>query len=194
MSAKHAGESDQALIARVVANDDRAAFRSLVDRHQGAVRNVLRRLARTDSGVADDLAQATFLRAYLTLEQFRGGSELRTWLYRIACNEYFQYRRSARHRREVSLDDPDQVMQSSEDVTSHDEQSVRTIDVERAMQTLNDAEREAIVICYYADLSHVEAAEMLQCPLGTLKSNISRGKVKLQQALAAWAPARMEAR
>ncbi len=187
-------DSDHALIERVVSNDDRVAFRVLVDRHQGAVRSVLRRLARADSGLADDLAQATFLKAYLTLDQFRGNSELRTWLYRIACNEYFQYRRSARQRHEVSLDDSDELLRSSDDANGHEEQSARTIDVERAMQTLSAAEREAIVICYYADMSHADAAEMLQCPLGTLKSNISRGKVKLHQALSAWAPAKLEVR
>ena len=193
MSAEPGFETDQALIERVVERDDRVAFRILVDRHQGAVRSVLRRLARADSGLADDLAQATFLRAYLSLEQFRGGSQLRTWLYRIACNEYFQYRRSARHRLEVSLDDPDQLANSLDVTTSHEEQSTRSIDVERALRTLSDAEREAIVMCFYADLSHADAADLLQCPLGTLKSNISRGKIKLHQALAAWAPKKLEA-
>lgn len=186
-------ETDQALIERVVGNDDRVAFRILVDRHQGAVRSVLRRLARADSGLADDLAQATFIKAYITLEQFRSDSQLRTWLYRIACNEYFEYRRSARTRHEVSLDDFDQVAHSSRAIASHEEQSARSIDVERALGTLSDAEREAIVMCFYADLSHAAAADMLQCPLGTLKSNVSRGKVKLSQALAAWAPKKMEA-
>jgi RNA polymerase sigma factor (sigma-70 family) len=193
MTAERGVQTDQALIERVVRYDDRIAFRILVERHQGAVRSVLRRLARADSGLADDLAQATFLKAYITLEQFRGGAELRTWLYRIACNEYFQYRRSARQRHEVSLDDPDQLAGTPHAISGHEEQSAMSIDIERALGRLSDAEREAIVMCYYADMSHVDAADLLQCPLGTLKSNISRGKVKLHQALAAWAPRKMEA-
>ena len=193
MSAARGSDSDQVLIERVVSSDDRVAFRMLVDRHQSAVRSVLRRLARADHGLADDLAQATFMRAYMTLEQYQGAAELRTWLYRIACNEYFQHRRSARHRHEVSLEDVEQVTASAQTAADSDEHSARSIDVERALQTLSSAECEAIVLCFYADLSHADAAHMLQCPLGTLKSNISRGKVKLHQALAAWAPRKMEA-
>ncbi len=178
-------QDDATLIERVVSADDRVAFRILVDRHQGAVRAVLKRLSRSDEATAFDLAQATFLRAYLTLDQFRGGAQLRTWLYRIACNEYFQYRRLVRHQREVSVEDEGFEMQASEATDA--EQRDRALDVERALATLNSAEQEAIVLCFYASLSHQEAADALSCPVGTLKSNIARGKVKLQQALAAWA-------
>jgi RNA polymerase sigma-70 factor (ECF subfamily) len=191
-SAHAALESDRALISRVVANDDRGAFRLLVERHHGAIRSVLRRLARGDHALADDLAQSTMMRAYLTLENFEGKAELRTWLYRIACNEFFQYRRSRRGKETVSIDDaPANHLEaaSSPDVSTH---AAMSIDLEHAMRDLSEAEREAIVLCYYADLSHQEASDLLGCALGTLKSNIARGKVKLHQALLAWAPKNSE--
>jgi len=62
------------------------------------------------------------------------------------------------------------------------------IDLERAMATLSDAERAAIVQCYHNDLSHEEAAYVLGCPVGTVKTHVLRGKQKLARALAAWAP------
>ncbi len=62
------------------------------------------------------------------------------------------------------------------------------IDLERAMALLSDAERAAIVQCYHNDLSHEEAAYVLGCPVGTVKTHVLRGKRKLARALAAWAP------
>jgi RNA polymerase sigma factor (sigma-70 family) len=63
------------------------------------------------------------------------------------------------------------------------------IDLERALARLSDAERAAIVQCYHNDLSHEEAAYVLGCPVGTVKTHVLRGKQKLKIALAAWAPA-----
>jgi len=62
------------------------------------------------------------------------------------------------------------------------------IDLERAMATLSDAERAAIVQCYHNDLSHEEAAYVLGCPVGTVKTHVLRGKQKLKRVLAAWNP------
>ena len=62
------------------------------------------------------------------------------------------------------------------------------MDLERAMAALSDGERAAIVQCYHNDLSHEEAAYVLGCPVGTVKTHILRGKQKLKLALAAWAP------
>jgi RNA polymerase sigma-70 factor (ECF subfamily) len=63
------------------------------------------------------------------------------------------------------------------------------IDMERALANLSEGERAAIVQCYHNDLSHEEAAYVLGCPVGTVKTHILRGKQKLRVALAAWAPA-----
>jgi RNA polymerase sigma-70 factor (ECF subfamily) len=62
------------------------------------------------------------------------------------------------------------------------------VDMERAMAALSDAERAAIVQCYHNDLSHEEAARVLDCPVGTVKTHILRAKQKLKSRLAAWAP------
>ena len=62
------------------------------------------------------------------------------------------------------------------------------IDMERALATLSDAERAAIVQCYHNDLSHEEAAYVLGCPVGTVKTHVLRGKQKLKRVLAAWNP------
>jgi RNA polymerase sigma-70 factor (ECF subfamily) len=63
------------------------------------------------------------------------------------------------------------------------------IDMERAMAKLTEAERAAIIQCYHNDLSHEEAALVLGCPVGTVKTHVLRAKQKLKTALGAWAPA-----
>ena len=97
------GPPDSALVARVLAGDDRHAFAALVRRHQGPVRALLRRLCKGDDAFADDLAQETFLQAHRKLEQFRGDARFSTWIYRIAYNSFLMAIRS-RHEEE-SLDD-----------------------------------------------------------------------------------------
>jgi RNA polymerase sigma factor (sigma-70 family) len=181
---------DEALVERAVTAGDRRAFAELVHRHQGAIRAVLRRLARGDSALADDLAQSTFLRAYLTLDQFRGDARLRTWLYRIACNEFFMHRRRERGTREASDFTPAGEDYDQASAVAPPEGLV--IDVADALNRLPRVEREAIIVCYYADMSHSEAAQLLGCPLGTVKTHVLRGRARLRTLLSAWAPTKLE--
>lgn len=171
---------DADLILAVLERDDRRAFAELVRRHQSLVRTVLRRLTRGDTALADDLAQETFVLAWRNLRHFRFEARFSTWLYRIAFNAW---QSEARKKREVLLDDPDDappLVDTAEDVPD----AASRIDLERAMATLSDGERAAIGACYYADLSHEEAAQALGIPLGTVKTHILRAKAKLRARLA----------
>ena len=183
--------SDAALIARVVVSDDRHAFSELVRRHQSAVRATLRKLTGGNVALADDLAQETFLLAYRNLKSFRQEARLSTWLYRIAYNAFLA---DARRIREVQLpEDADADDYSSGETAatgSVARDAALAIDLERAMSNLSDAERAAIVQCYHNDLTHEEAAVVLGCPVGTVKTHILRAKEKLKARLGAWAPAR----
>ncbi len=185
--------TDAALIARVVVHDDRHAFSELVRRHQSAVRATLRRLTAGNHALADDLAQDTFMLAYRNLKSFRQEAQFPTWLYRIATNAFLA---DARKRKEELLGDRDANL-ADDDVDAADPQAhggdhargaALKLDLERAMAILSDAERAAIVQCYHNDLSHEEAAYVLDCPVGTVKTHILRAKQKLKSRLAAWAP------
>ena len=176
-----ADASDAELIVAVLQGDDRRAFARLVERHQSKVRTVLRRLTKGDAALADDLAQETFVLAWRNLASFRFEARFSTWIYRIAFNAW---QSEARKRREVLLDvDSDAPPPGSE---SFDEMPdiVSRMDLERAMSALSDGERAAISACYYADLSHEEAAEALGIPLGTVKTHVMRAKAKLKARLA----------
>ncbi len=181
--------SDAQLIARAVVQDDRHAFGELVRRHQSAVRGSLRRLTGGNIAHADDLAQETFLLAYRNLKSFRQEARFSTWLYRIAYNAFLA---DARKLRELPLpeDFDGDALPAPEaaPAASMSHRAALTIDLERAMLALSDAERAAIVQCYHNDLSHEEAALVLGCPVGTVKTHILRAKQKLKTRLGAWSP------
>ena len=186
--------SDASLIARVVVQDDRHAFSELVRRHQSAVRATLRRLTAGNHALADDLAQDTFMLAYRNLKSFRQEARFSTWLFRIATNAFLA---DARKRKEELLGDRDADIASDDEsddpgsgdgAPDHARGAALRLDMERALAVLSDGERAAIVQCYHNDLSHEEAAYVLDCPVGTVKTHILRAKIKLKSQLAAWAP------
>jgi RNA polymerase sigma-70 factor (ECF subfamily) len=183
---------DAQLIARCVVGDDRHAFAELVRRHQSAVRACLRKLTAGQHALADDLAQETFILAWRNLKSFRQEARFSTWLYRIATNCWLA---QARKRQEELLGDRDDDVRDDDEAdvphsieADHAARTTMKIDLERAMATLSDGERAAIVQCYHNDLSHEEAAYVLGCPVGTVKTHVLRGKAKLKRALAAWEP------
>jgi RNA polymerase sigma-70 factor (ECF subfamily) len=186
--------TDAELIARVVVQDDRHAFSELVRRHQSAVRATLRRLTAGNLALADDLSQDTFMLAYRNLKSFRQEAKFPTWLYRIATNAFLA---DARKRKEELLGDRDADLADDDEGDApptdgaggdHARGASLRLDMERALAILSDGERAAIVQCYHNDLSHEEAAYVLDCPVGTVKTHILRAKQKLKSRLAAWAP------
>jgi RNA polymerase sigma-70 factor (ECF subfamily) len=170
-----AGVDDVELVARVLADDDRGAFAALVNRHQGAVRGLLRRLCAGDGAAADDLAQETFVRAYRGLRRFRGGARLSTWLHRIAYNVFLSHagRRPPPAEDAVPLPAP-------ADTTLRP-------DLERALSALRPVEAAALTLSYVELFTHEEIAEVLSCPVGTVKTHIARGKERMRTLLGDWA-------
>lgn len=187
--------SDAQLIARALVAEDRHAFSELVKRHQSSVRACLRKLTAGNHALADDLAQETFVLAWRNLKSFRQEARFSTWLYRIATNCWLA---DARKRKETLLGDrADDVAGDEDDDTmphlddshgDHARGSALRMDLERAMATLPDAERAALVQCYHNDLTHEEAAYVLGCPVGTVKTHVLRGKQRLKALLSAYAP------
>jgi RNA polymerase sigma factor (sigma-70 family) len=174
--------TDADLVARVLVDADQHVFGELVRRHQSAVRGLLRQLTRTDVALADDLAQQTFLRAYKNIRSFRGEARFSTWLYRIAYN---CFREDARRRKELVGIDEEQLQ------TQHDPQVANPAlrhDLMRALNLLPLNERAAVLLCCQNGLSHDEAARVLDIPLGTVKTNVLRGREKLKRMLADWGP------
>lgn len=172
--------TDADLVARVLLEDDHHAFSELVRRHQSAVRGLLRQLTRTDASLADDLAQETFLKAFKNIRSFRGEAKFSTWLYRIAYNTF---REDARKRKELVGIDETQL-EAEQDPQTVDP-ALRQ-DLMQALRLLPLHERSAVLLCCQNGLSHDEASRVLDIPLGTVKTNVLRGREKLKKTLADW--------
>lgn len=174
--------TDAQLVSRTLVDDDHHAFAELVRNHQSTVRGLLRQLTSNDISLADDLAQETFLRAYKNLRSFRGEARFSTWVYRIAYN---CFREHARKRKELVGIDEEQLERE------HDPQTIDPglrHDLMHALSLLPLHERTAVVLCCQNGLSHDEAARVLDIPLGTVKTNVLRGREKLKRTLAEWGP------
>ena len=170
---------DEELLARVVATRDPAAYEELLLRHQSDVRNWLRHLAR-DPSLADDLAQDTFIRAWEYLHTIRGSSSVKAWLMKVAYNIFLQSRR--KQGREQRLAD---AMRSADLATeSHISQGPDPDldDLPKMLSVLSDQERIAMVLCYAHGMSHGEITDVTGMPLGTVKSHIRRGKVRIRES------------
>ncbi len=169
-------EDDAALLAAVRDGSARA-FNTLVDRHQQAVRTFLRRL--TSHADADDIAQETFLAAWMRAGSFEGRGSVRSWLFAIAWRKAkgahrsrFRFRRRDAAYHEASAED-DARPTPAED----------RIALEQALAGLAIDQRAAVVLCLGLGLTHEEAAGALDLPLGTVKSHVLRGRERLRRVL-----------
>jgi len=170
--------TDTDLIARVLSREDHNAFGELVRRYQSPVRAFLTRMTRGDSHLADDLAQETFLKSWKKLSTYRGGARFSTWLFGIAINEL---RSATRAKTEIALGAGD--LPAKPEVVADPPDSSLRLDLTEALKHIGSDERAAILLCCQNGLSHEEAAQVLGCPLGTVKTNILRGKEKLKKYL-----------
>jgi RNA polymerase sigma-70 factor (ECF subfamily) len=141
-------------------------------------------LSGGDTALADDLAQESLLVAWRQLPQFRGEARFATWLYRIGYHQYLMHRRQDTPAATTRSLDALPVEESIDPLTQEHRDLTRDLQV--ALDELTAPERVAIVHCYFLDLSHDEAAQVLDIPLGTLKSHVQRGKEKLRHRMAAW--------
>jgi RNA polymerase sigma factor (sigma-70 family) len=166
--------SDPELIARVLVEQDHEAFGELVLRYQSPLRLWLRRLTKGDASLADDLSQEAFVRAYRSLSSYRASGSFQSWLFRIA---YRQYLNEIRRRSEPVGREADVADSESGTVLPPDG---RSMDLEAAMKQVTHEQRAALTLCYQNGLTHEEAAAVLGCPVGTVKTNILRGKETLR--------------
>lgn len=148
--------------------------------HQGKIRSYLVRLCK-NYDLADDIAQETFLTAFRKLQSYKGEGSFSGWLFRIAHNCFLQHIRKTKRRIEIT--DQYGTQQELQSV-QYDSISTEQMDLEQALAQLNSDETSTITLCHSYGFSHREVSDILSMPLGSVKSNISRGKNKLKELLA----------
>lgn len=171
---------DEALVERAGNGGDNAAFAELVRRHQGKVRGLLLRLTG-NSTLADDLAQEVFLRAYRGLVGFEGRSRFSTWIYRIAYNVFLNHR-----SRSKDLAALPQGFESNAAAPDNELSPTRfdmRSDLAAAITELPERYRVVVTLYYLEDVSYPEIAEILDLPLGTIKTHLHRAKKLLREHL-----------
>ncbi len=174
---------------------DALAYERLVAEYSGDVYALLYRLT-TDVEEARDLTQETFLRAFQSIDRFRGDSALKTWIDRIAINQARNRWRWWRRRKRdvtVSLDATDEHRDQplaatlpSENSPSPEEEKLareREGQLREALQGLRQSYREAVILRDVEGFSYEEIARALQISIGTVKSRISRGRLELRHQL-----------
>jgi len=178
----HGREDDVALVVRTLAGD-RAAFGALVDRYEEPVRRVARAVLH-DVHDADDAAQDTFLTALMKLDRYDQGRPFRPWLLRIATNIAIDRRRRRTLRRTGSLEPGFSTSDPGPDVAA--ERAVLQERLRAALQELPERYRIAIVLFDVEGFSHVEVAEILGVPVGTVRSAVFHARRHLRELLADW--------
>jgi RNA polymerase sigma-70 factor (ECF subfamily) len=160
---------------------DRNAFGELVFRYYPGVVRVVYHMCG-DTGLAEDMAQEAFLRAWLALPSFRPQSSLRNWLYRIAVNATLDVLR--RRKDELLEDQADRMIA---DQTAGPETSLiekeRVALLRQAMHSLPEAARSVLVLREYGSLSYQEIASVLDIPVGTVMSRLNYARNRLRDLL-----------
>ena len=182
--------SSEDLMARIAKGDD-DAFEILVNRHQASVLNLIYRFIG-DRTQAKDLAQEVFLRVWQAARGYEPKAKFTTWLYRITANlcfnelkssrrkKWFQFLRSDSDREIHGEEDFSDGSPSPEDVLLAKEQSHQ---ITKALQSLPDNQRMALVLKRYDDLSYAEIAQIIGCSVSAVESLLVRAKRTLQEKL-----------
>jgi RNA polymerase sigma-70 factor (ECF subfamily) len=183
-------EIDQQLVERVQ-RGDKQAFGLLVTKYQRKLGRLLSRMIR-DPAEVEDVAQEAFIKAYRALPNFRGESAFYTWLYRIGVNTAKNYLVSQGRRAptstEVEAEEAEQY-ESGELLRDNDtpERLMQTRQigetVNAAMDALPEDLRTAIVLREIEGLSYDEIAELMNCPIGTVRSRIFRAREAIAERL-----------
>lgn len=186
-------DTDAQLVARAQRGEQRA-YELLVIKYQRRIERLIGRMVR-DEGLVQDIAQESFIRAYRALPQFRGDSAFYTWLYRIAVNT--AKKALVDLKRDPVI--PESSMQLPDD---EDETSRRQIEpsdgetpdavlaskeialaVNAAIEALSEDLRQAITLREIEGLSYDEIADVMNCPIGTVRSRIFRAREAIAERL-----------
>jgi len=185
-------DSDAALVERAL-DKDLAAFEQLVTRYQNKIVAYSARMLN-DADEAEDIAQETFIKAYRSLDSFRGASSFSTWLYRIATNLCIDRvrQRKRRPQQAYSLDEPYDKEEGAggrelPDLNNEPSRNVETEELRQQVRTtvaeMPEKLRQVLVMCDIQGMPYEKIAQILDCPMGTVKSRLFHARADLARRL-----------
>jgi RNA polymerase sigma-70 factor (ECF subfamily) len=157
-------------------------------------RDILYNFALRTTGDKDDaldLLQETFMKAFRFWDKYEKGTNVRAWLFRIMKNSYInRYRKETREPAMVDYDDVENFYDSIRDETTDSNDLQKKIysnmlgdEVTQALQSLPEDFRTVVILCDIEGLTYDEIAEFLNCPIGTIRSRLHRGRKMLEEKL-----------
>lgn len=187
--------SDEELLLAYRSQADRESFEELVRRYEKELYGYLRHYLN-DAEMAEDVFQQTFLQIHLKCDQFEEGRRVRPWLYTVATNQAIDCQRRNKRHRMASLDrrtqrdfdgpegalveslggveaDPGEAMEATE----------RQVQLRRAVDALPEQTRQVVMLVYFQGLKYREAADILEIPVGTVKSRLHAAIEKLSETI-----------
>lgn len=186
-------ESDSYLVERAL-DGDIAGFEKLVTRYQNKIMGYVGRMTNGDREEAEDITQEAFIKAYRSLDSFRGQASFSTWLYKIATNLCIDRARTRKRRPQqaYSLDEPydkeddkggreiaDSRFEPSKGV---EREEMRAI-VRQTVAEMPEKQRQVLIMCDLQGMAYENIAEVLGIPLGTVKSRIFHARADLARRL-----------
>ncbi len=183
--------TDEEIVNTYLQTRNSQDFARLVNRYERELYTFLRRFL-ADVQQAEDVFQATFLSVHLRIDQFEPGRRFRPWLYAIASNKAIDYMRRNRRHQAASLDAKLSGGDSEDSMINHLPGVVQTPDekamsnetsarVRAAVQELNEPTQQLIQLAFYQGMKYSDIADVLQIPLGTVKSRVFTAIRKLNQ-------------
>jgi RNA polymerase sigma-70 factor (ECF subfamily) len=182
-------DSDQRLVARVQ-KGDRRAFDALVLKYQARISALVSRFVRDQDEVMD-VTQEAFIKAYRAIDSFRGEAQFYTWLYRIAANTAKNFLVS-KSRRPPDTDlwvgegepgDGSVELESIEEPEGLHARDELLLALNQGLEALPEDLRTALVLREFDGLSYEEIAEVMECPVGTVRSRIFRARDALEKII-----------
>jgi RNA polymerase sigma-70 factor (ECF subfamily) len=185
------GLSDEVLVARYQESRAPADFEQLVKRYERELYTFLRRFLG-NAQHAEDVFQGTFLSVHLRIDQFEPGKRFRPWLYAIASNKAIDFMRRNKRHQLSSLDQASKSGESDESMVQRlasqgigpDEHAVLNetgARVRAAVRELNPSTQHLIQLAFYQGLKYADIAEILNIPIGTVKSRVFTAVRKLNE-------------
>lgn len=167
---------DERLVLLVQATADSSAYTELVKRHQDALLAFLHRFTG-NRALAEDLTQDAFLKAYQKISRFRKDATFRTWLFTIGYREFLQHTRKSGVISRMLQAFHLQGAPDTEAPTS------LGIDLDKGLAQLPEKERAALLLCDVFGMTHTEASQAMDTPLGSVKTYVRRARKLMQGAM-----------
>jgi RNA polymerase sigma-70 factor (ECF subfamily) len=170
-------QAPEAIVISLAKGGNDTAFEELVNRHQGWVRSLMRRFSN-NATLSDDLTQQVFLQCWRSLKSLKNTATFPAWLKRLVVTTWLQH---------IRKNDPLMGADDYEDTNpSISIDPTLAIDLDTALSQLSEPQRACVVLSYHENMTHEDIAEVTGFALGTIKSHIRRGTIKLKELLASY--------